>query len=62
MANDVQVAIRIPQSLLGRAEALTKALRQNPDNALIGVTRTTILRLAISKGLDVLEEQAKTTR
>lgn len=58
MPHEVQVSVRLPQELIDRAEALTKRLRQNPDNALMGLTRATVLRLAIAKGIDVLEAQA----
>ena len=54
---EVQVSIRLPQSFIDRAQALVDRLRQNPDNVVMGVTRTTVLRLALSRGLDALEAE-----
>lgn len=54
---EVQVSIRLPKELLERAEGLVDALRKNPDNVLLGLTRATVLRLAILRGLDALEAE-----
>lgn len=54
---EVQVSIRLPKELLERAEGLVEVLRKNPDNVLLGLTRATVLRLAILRGLDALEAE-----
>lgn len=57
VAHEVQVSVRLPQSFVDRAEKLAARLRQNPDNALMGMTRATVLRLAIARGLTALEAE-----
>lgn len=54
MANEKQVAVRIPESWWAKAEALADAV--NADPAQLGhVTPTGVLREAIRRGLDVIE-------
>ena len=54
MANEKQVAVRIPEDWWAKAEAL--ADDANADPAQLGrVTATGVLREAIRRGLDVLE-------
>ena len=57
LAQEEQVSIRLPKTLLERAEKITDKVRQDPDNVLIGMTRATVLRLAIARGLSVLETE-----
>ena len=49
--HDVQVSIRIPKAVFDRAEKLGTRL------ATFGVKRAAVLRLAIIRGLDVLERE-----
>jgi hypothetical protein len=50
----VQVAVRIPESWIARADKLTGRLTMTPE---IQVNRTDVLRAAIGRGLDALENQ-----
>lgn len=56
---ETQVSVRLPKEMLERAEALVATLRQNPDNVLIGLSRATVLRLALQRGLALLEEETR---
>ena len=56
---ETQVSVRLPRDMLERAEALVASLRQNPDNVLLGLSRATVLRLALQRGLAVLEEETQ---
>jgi predicted DNA-binding protein len=51
----VQTAIRLPESVLSRADKLAERLSQ-PG---MTVTRTEVLRLALHKGLAELESERK---
>lgn len=63
MANqETQVSIRLPNDLLERASSLVESLRGNPDNVLLGLNRSTVLRLAIAKGLAQLESETASPR
>ncbi len=52
--NTTQVAFKIPDSWLERAEVLAIALSRP---GISTVTKTEILRAALGRGLDVLEEE-----
>jgi hypothetical protein len=58
--NDQQIAIRVPKEWLDRAQALVPHLA-SPG---ISVTRTDVIRVALLRGLEALEEtrDAKTTK
>ena len=66
MANNPLAATRVPQDFLDRADELAKRLANDSSlQALIGgrPTRANVLRLAIMRGLEVLEaEHPATTR
>lgn len=51
----IQTAIRLPQSLLDRADRIAERMSQ-PG---LPVTRTEILRLATTQGMDQLERKKK---
>jgi predicted DNA-binding protein len=51
----VQTAIRLPQSLLDRLDRLAEKMSQ-PG---MKITRTEVLRLALFKGVDQLEAEGK---
>ena len=55
--NETQVAVRLPESLLERADSLIPGLAELPDYQLWRLSRSAVLRLAIQKGLDVLERE-----
>lgn len=56
---DVQTAIRLPQAVLDRADALVEKLAADPVlTAMGGPTRSGVLRLAIALGLEQLEKGA----
>jgi hypothetical protein len=52
--NTTQVAFKIPDQWLDRAEVLAVALSRP---GISTVTKTEILRAALARGLDVLEEE-----
>jgi hypothetical protein len=49
--------IRLPEPLLARVDAIVERLRQDPGAS---VDRSKIVRLAVARGLDVLEADAVT--
>jgi hypothetical protein len=50
--------IRLPDSILTRADALKPWLSRTPEIQMMGrLTRNAVLRLAILKGLEILEQQ-----
>lgn len=53
------MALRIAQEILDRADALIPKLAKSPELMAGGseVSRTTVLRLALLRGLDVLERE-----
>lgn len=58
----IPIQIRIPEDLLGRADALQVAIAKDPALRAMGrITRTAVLRLAILHGLEVLEQQYSQT-
>jgi hypothetical protein len=60
MANDKQVAIRIPNTAVTRAGRLAKALAVQPAYAAWRMTPSAVMRLALLRGLDLLEAEAGT--
>ena len=59
MANDTQVAIRLPRDAVSRVARLTKVLKGHPAYAAWRVTPSSVMRHALIRGLDVLEAEAK---
>ena len=55
-----QIALRVPESILERADALIHHLGSDPTIAALGreVTRSDVLRMAIQRGLAVIETEA----
>jgi len=67
MADSSIVTLRLPKSLLQRADALIPALRSNSDIFVVGrLSRSVVLRLAVLRGLEAMEAdtpiRASTTR
>lgn len=58
--DDVPTSVRIPRTLLERAEALAPKLARNADVRAMagprGVSRSTVLRLAVERGISALED------
>jgi hypothetical protein len=53
-----EMRLRLPQSVADRADALIARLAQHPELAAAGrVTRATVLRLAMMRGLALLEQE-----
>lgn len=58
MADSSIVTLRLPKSLLQRADALIPTLRSNSDIFVVGrLSRSVVLRLAVLKGLESMEEE-----
>jgi hypothetical protein len=56
MADSSIVTLRLPKSLLQRADALIPALRTNSDIFVVGrLSRSVVLRLAVLRGLEAME-------
>jgi len=61
MNNKAQTALRIELELLNRAALLVPVLRQDPLVRALGqVSRSSVLRIALAKGLDLLENETGT--
>ena len=59
---DRQISIRVPVELVERLDALVVALRDDPDFRAIGVSRNGTIRLALVRGMDVLEAPLEAIR
>ena len=57
-ASDRQYAIRLPPEIPARVDALIPALRANEHYAAFRLDLSSVLRLAIVRGLAVLEREA----
>ena len=58
MSDSTIITLRLPQSLVDRADALIDALAQDEEALLLGrVSRSIVLRLAVLRGLETLEGQ-----
>jgi hypothetical protein len=51
-----QTALRLPEEFLKRADRLCAKLAKEP---MMRVTRSTVLKMAIARGLDALEQEYK---
>lgn len=54
---DKQIALRLEEVYVDRADALVPIMESIPEMAAMRVTRAAVLRLAIMRGLDALEAQ-----
>jgi len=59
MANKDEVFLRLPEGTLDRAEALIADIKKHPALQAARVSRALVLRLALLRGLDELEREAK---
>lgn len=57
MSNDVQVSIRVPADVPTRAERVAARLAERPEYQGLRLARATALRIAMLRGLDVLEAE-----
>ena len=58
MTDKVQKALRLSRTMLDRADALVEELRDDERIAAMGrMSQTQVLRLAIIKGLQILEKE-----
>jgi hypothetical protein len=56
MADSSIVTLRLPKSLLSRADALIPKLRENSEIFVVGrLSRSVVLRLAVLRGLEAME-------
>ena len=54
------LSIRVPADLIKRATRLTPKIGRDPAVATVGrVTRSTVIKLALMRGLDALEAEYK---
>lgn len=57
MVNEMQLSVRLPEDLLKRLEKMETKMAKNPELAAFRVSRQSVLRLALMRGLDVLEAE-----
>ncbi len=57
MNEEKQVALRLPASFIDRAEAIIPHLSQDPAAYLFRVSRAAVLRMAVQKGLQAMENE-----
>ena len=58
MSDSTIITLRLPQSLVDRADALIDDLARDEEALLLGrVSRSIVLRLAVLRGLEQLEAQ-----
>ena len=56
---DTSTSIRLSRELQARADALMEKIKDRPEVTAFGrVTRSSVLRLALVKGLEILEKEA----
>ena len=59
MADSTIVTLRLPKTLVERADALIPRMRDDDQMIVVGrVSRSIVLRLAVLKGLEALEREA----
>ena len=59
MSNDEAVSLRLPAGTMARAERLIATLKTHPALQAARVSRALVLRLALLRGLEELEREAK---
>lgn len=58
MSDSTIVTLRLPQSLVDRADSLMAHLQGDEQMLMMGrLSRSVVLRLAVLKGLELLEQQ-----
>ena len=61
MTKDESTTLRLPEGTLARAEALVPTMQDWPGMRAARVSRSTVVREALLRGLDALEREAKQT-
>ena len=51
------IAMRLPPELLHKVDALTKKLAKDPAYQLHRVSRSFVLRLAVQRGVEAIEQE-----
>lgn len=59
MPVETPTSIRLPPDILDRVDKLVEKLHHLPEFALTRASRSAVLRLAVLRGLDALEQEAK---
>ena len=54
--NEKLITVRLPADLLDRVDELVPVLQEIEDFSVMRMTRSTVIRLALVRGLAVLEE------
>ena len=55
---DVQVALRLPRSMVDRIDTMAALLANSPKVTVLGrATRSSVVKLAIERGLESLEKE-----
>ena len=62
MANEVQVSLRVPADTIKAADQLIRQMQSKPELAAYRVTRASVLRQAVIRGLSELAEENKRTK
>lgn len=62
VTEETLTSLRLPKSLLDRAGSLVEKLKKQPEFAVQRVTRSTVIRLALMRGLDALEDEHRANR
>jgi hypothetical protein len=58
MSDEVPTSVRLPREFLTRLDALVPKLEKVPTVAALGpLTRSKVLRLALARGIEVLETE-----
>lgn len=56
------IQVRLPKNVLARVDAFAERLKKDPELEIVGrITRSSVLRLAILRGLEVLEKDRPAT-
>jgi len=55
--NEVQTAIRLPADLVKRVDDLVGKLKDAPEFALFEPSRSAVMRLALLRGVELLEAE-----
>jgi hypothetical protein len=59
---DRQVALRLTQETIDRAEKLAPVMQKRPEWEPFRMTASAVMRVALLKGLDQLEAELKSSR
>jgi hypothetical protein len=57
MLNEKAITLRLPKDLFNRADALVPKIAVHGDLQAVRISRSTVLRLALLKGLETLEKE-----